>query len=126
MGTAWPRTAERMVIAMRAEKAAEKTRRRGCFIAIKAAMRKVLSPISENMIIVRESTKEWSGWIKAAGDGGRRMVGMKGLDIFRGSSLGGVLGTGCGISCGFSGKSAGFCSQGQHIGGSRMDTPIDG
>lgn len=58
VGTAWPRTAERMVIAMSAVKAAEKTRRRGCFMAIRAAIRKVLSPISENTIIVKERRKE--------------------------------------------------------------------
>ena len=58
VGTAWPRTAERIVIAIRAVKAAEKTRRRGCFMAINAAIRKVLSPISENIIIVKERRKE--------------------------------------------------------------------
>ena len=46
---------------MRAAKAAEKTIRRGCFIAISAAIRNVLSPISEKIIIVRERTKECSG-----------------------------------------------------------------
>ena len=30
-------------------------------MAIKAATRKVLSPISENMIMVKDRTKEWSG-----------------------------------------------------------------
>lgn len=54
LGTAWPRTAERTVMTKSAEKAAEKTRRRSCFMAIKAAMRKVLSPISETRIMVRE------------------------------------------------------------------------
>ena len=61
MGTAWPRTADRIVMAIRAEKAAEKTRRRGCFIAIRAAIRKVLSPISEKIIMVRDRMKEWRG-----------------------------------------------------------------
>lgn len=58
VGTAWPRTAERMVITINAENAAEKTTMRGCFIAINAAIKKVLSPISENMIMVKDKTKE--------------------------------------------------------------------
>lgn len=67
VGTAWPRTAERIVMAIRAVKAAENTRRRGCFMAMRAAIRKVLSPISENMIIVKERRKEWRGCIKEPG-----------------------------------------------------------
>ena len=58
VGTAWPRIAERMVMQMRADNAAVKTTRRGCFIAMRAAIRKVLSPISEKIIIVRERRKE--------------------------------------------------------------------
>lgn len=58
MGTAWPSKVERMVIAIKAVNAAENTRRRGCFIAIRAAIRKVLSPISENIIMVRERRNE--------------------------------------------------------------------
>lgn len=54
VGTAWPRTAERTVMTRSAERAAEKTRRRSCFMAMRAAIRKVLSPISEKRIIVRE------------------------------------------------------------------------
>lgn len=50
--------ADKTVIAMRAAKAAEKTKRRGCFIAIKAAIRKVLSPISEKTIMVSERRNE--------------------------------------------------------------------
>lgn len=56
-----------MVIRIRAVKAAEKTRRRGCFIAINAAMRKVLSPTSEKMIMVKERRKEWRGWMSESG-----------------------------------------------------------
>lgn len=96
---------------MRAEKAAEKTRSRGWRIAIRAATRKVLSPISENIIIVKESTKEWKGWITPPTS---PSVGMS-LPIFFGGvvSSGSPLttdgGTGCGISCGVSGRSVGFC-----------------
>jgi hypothetical protein len=57
-GTACPRKAERTVITIRAEKAAEKTSSRGCRIAINAATRNVLSPISENIIIVKDSMNE--------------------------------------------------------------------
>lgn len=60
-GTAWPSTADRTVMTMSAEKAAEKTSSRGCRIAIRAATKKVLSPISENMIMVNERMKEWKG-----------------------------------------------------------------
>ena len=110
VGTAWPSTADRIVMAMSAVKAAEKTTRRGCFIAIKAAMRKVLSPISEKMIIVRERTKECNGWIMEGGpEVSIGIDGVKGLRIASGSLLGTVGGTGRGISCGFSGRSAGFC-----------------
>lgn len=63
VGTAWPRTAERMVMAMRAEKAAEKTTMRGWRMAISAATRKVLSPTSEKRIMVNERRKEWRGCI---------------------------------------------------------------
>lgn len=82
VGTAWPRTAERMVMAMRAEKAAEKTRSRGCFMAIRAAMRKVLSPISEKRIIVKDSRSECNGWIKPLASPGKSMSGFlrPGLD----------------------------------------------
>ncbi len=54
-------------MAMRAAKAAEKTTRRGCFMAIRAAMRKVLSPISEKMIIDKDRRKEWRGCIREVG-----------------------------------------------------------
>lgn len=61
VGTAWPRIAERIDMTMREPRAAEKTRKRGCFIAMRAAMRKVLSPISEKMIMMKERRKEWKG-----------------------------------------------------------------
>ena len=48
-------------MAIRAVNAAEKTTSRGCFIAISAAIKKVLSPISEKMIIVNERIKAWRG-----------------------------------------------------------------
>lgn len=73
---------------MRAVKAAEKTTNLGCFIAIRAATRNVLSPISEKMIIVRERTKECNGCIMDAGeDVSMGMEGVKGLSIARGSPL---------------------------------------
>ena len=110
VGTAWPSTADRIVIAISAVNAAENTTKRGCFIAINAAMRKVLSPISEKMIIVRERTKECNGWIMEAGaEESMGIDGVKGLRIASGSLLGTVGGTGRGISCGLSGRSAGFC-----------------
>jgi hypothetical protein len=49
---------------IRAENAAEKTSIRSCFIAIRAAIRNVLSPISENRIIVSERMNECNGWIR--------------------------------------------------------------
>jgi hypothetical protein len=61
VGTAWPRTADRIVIAINAEKAAEKTRSLSCFIAMRAAIKNVLSPISEKRIMVSERTYEWKG-----------------------------------------------------------------
>lgn len=82
VGTAWPRTAERIVMAIRAVKAAEKTRKRGCFMAMRAAIRKVLSPISENMIIVKERRKEWRGCIREPGVAASNgSDGAKGLRI---------------------------------------------
>ena len=100
-----------MVMAMSAVKAAENTTKRGCFIAINAAMRKVLSPISEKMIIVRERTKECNGWmIEAGAEVSMGIDGVKGFRIASGSLLATVGGTGRGISCGFSGRSAGFCN----------------
>lgn len=109
VGTAWPRMAERIVMAMRAVKAAEKTTKRGCFMAMRAAIRKVLSPISENIIIERERRNEWRGWIREAGAAVSKLLdGVKPLRIRSGSVLGTVGGTGWGMSWGFSGRSAGF------------------
>lgn len=97
-------------MAIKAVNAAEKTRRRGCFIAIRAAIKKVLSPISENIIIVRDRRKECRGWIKDPGVVfSRGRDGVKGLRISRGSLFIVVGGEGGGISWGFSGRSAGFC-----------------
>lgn len=111
VGTAWPKTADRTVMTMSAEKAAEKTRIRGCRIAISAATRKVLSPISEKMIMVRESTKEWNGWITPPASGSSD-VGLP-VPVLGVVSSGLVFsdegGIGCGISCGLSGRSVGFC-----------------
>jgi len=99
-----------MVMTMRAEKAAENTINRGCFIAIKAAMRKVLSPISENMIIARDRTKECNGcMIDAGAESNIGIDGVKGFSIARGSLLEALSGTGSGMSCGLLGRSAGFC-----------------
>jgi hypothetical protein len=82
---------------IRAEKAAEKTRRRGCRIAMRAATRKVLSPISEKMIMVKESMKEWKGWMTPLGSslsGVEPVPGDVFGDVSRGSSLGRDGGTG--------------------------------
>lgn len=51
-------------------------------MAMRAAIRKVLSPISENMIIVKESRKEWSGCIREPGVAASNgSDGAKGLRI---------------------------------------------
>ena len=67
-GTAWPSAAESTVITNRAANAAENTSKGGYFIAIKAATRKVLSPISEKMIMVKARRKEWRGCIRAVSE----------------------------------------------------------
>lgn len=54
-------------MAISAVKAAEKTTSRGCFMAMSAAIRNVLSPISEKMIMVSERTKECRGCMIDAG-----------------------------------------------------------
>lgn len=61
VGTAWPRMAERMVMTISDEMAAEKTSVRECFMAIKAAIRNVLSPISANRIMINDIVNEWNG-----------------------------------------------------------------
>lgn len=87
-GTAWPRTTESIVMTIMAGNEAEKTRRGECFIAMRHATRKVLSPISEKMIIVKARKNECKGWIKdAASIAGDCAPGIRGLDISRGSSL---------------------------------------
>lgn len=93
-----------------AEKAAEKTSSRGCRMAIKAATRKVLSPISEKMIMVKERMKEWKGCITPpASSSGRFEAGVCGfVMVSRGSLLESESGLGCGISCGLSGRPVGF------------------
>lgn len=48
------------VIKMRAETAARKTVRRACLMAMMAAMKKVLSPISETTMTVSDDTKPWT------------------------------------------------------------------
>ena len=109
VGSVWPRKEESTVMTQRAEKAAEKTRRGGCFMAIRQATRKVLSPISEKRIMVRERMKEWKGWMRplASGEGTSVVVGVLGATL-RGSSLEEPGGDGWGMSWGFSGRSSGF------------------
>ena len=58
VGIYCPNRAERTVMTISAEKAAEKTSKRGCLMAIRAATRNVLSPISETTIMVNEKTSE--------------------------------------------------------------------
>jgi fructose-1,6-bisphosphatase/sedoheptulose 1,7-bisphosphatase-like protein len=81
-------------------------------MAMSAAIRKVLSPISENMIIDKERRKEWRGCIREAGaEVSNVLDGVKDFMIsliWSGSFLEVVGGTGWGISWGFSGRSAGF------------------
>lgn len=48
------------VIKIRAETAARKTVRRAWRMAMMAAMKKVLSPISETMMTVSDDTKPWT------------------------------------------------------------------
>ena len=85
---------------IRAVNAAEKTTSLGCFIAIKAATRKVLSPISENMIIVKDKTNEWRGCNRDAvvADVSEGSASVYGLRMASGSFLLAVGGTGGGIS----------------------------
>src|SRR3954447_23478390 len=98
---------------IKALNAAVKTTRRGWRIAMRAATRNVLSPISETRIIVKEKTRECSEL---------PCSGMSELESWfneeeledepeprepcsraSGSSLTMAGGLGCGISCGFSG-----------------------
>ena len=60
-GTAWPSAALRTVMMRREAKAAEKTTPLGCLIAINAAIKNVLSPNSEMIIMAKEKKKAWTG-----------------------------------------------------------------
>jgi hypothetical protein len=109
-GTVWPRRAERTVMTMSAEKAAEKTSSRGCRMAIKAATRNVLSPISEKMIMVKESRNEWNGCITPpASSPGRFEAGVFGFGVVVNGFLSdSESGLGWGMLCGLSGRLVGF------------------
>ena len=63
VGTACPSRAERTVMTIMAEKADVKTTIRGFRIAMSAATIKVLSPISDTRIMVKDRRRECSGWI---------------------------------------------------------------
>ena len=60
-GTACPREALRTVITTNEAKAAENTTALGCRIAMSAAIRNVLSPNSEIIIMVKENRKACNG-----------------------------------------------------------------
>jgi len=112
VGTACPRTADKIVIAINAEKAAEKTRSLSCFIAMRAAIRNVLSPISEKRIIVRERMYEWKGWMRPSlpSSSGKLYLGevfVSGFEISR-WSLFAEFGRGWGRLLGLLGRSFGF------------------
>lgn len=80
-------------------------------MAIKAATRKVLSPISEKRIIVKDRTKEWKGWMTPpASSSGMLEVGAFVFGVVSsGSDFESESGTGWGrSSCGVSGRSVGF------------------
>ena len=57
MGRRWPISAERMDMTTREPNAPAKTSSRGWRIARMAAIRKVLSPISENIIMAKDCSK---------------------------------------------------------------------
>jgi hypothetical protein len=80
-------------------------------MAISAATRKVLSPISEKMIMVKESMKEWKGCMTPlASSSGRFEAGVFGFVIAsNGSFSDSESGLGCGMLCGVSGRLVGFC-----------------
>jgi hypothetical protein len=83
---------------MSAEKAAVKTTVRGCRIAMSAATKKVLSPISENIIMVKDRTNEWKGCMTPAGSLSSKSGTVCGGVVSSGSSLTEDGGTGWGIS----------------------------
>ena len=117
VGTAWPNTAESMVMAINAEKAAENTSNRSCFMAINAAIRKVLSPTSENRIMVRERRKECRGWMRPSFSSSPCILTEEStldsdFEISR-WSLFAELGSGCGLLLSFCGRSLGFCKESQ-------------
>ena len=94
VGTACPSTADKTVITVKAAKAAENTNRGGCFMAISAATKNVLSPISENNIIVKDRRKECNGWIKVEESTTDVDPVDGGVLTLRGSSLEELTGTG--------------------------------
>lgn len=61
LGTTWPKKADKTDITKRDEKAPANTTSRECFIAMMAAIKNVLSPISDTMIIKNESIKPCCG-----------------------------------------------------------------
>ena len=77
-------------------------------MAISAATRNVLSPISEKMIIVNESIKECMGEM-TAGSCSSGFLGVVGFSEESMSSFGEDGFSGWGISCGFEGRSSGTC-----------------
>ena len=99
-GTAWPITAESTVMTTRAEKAAEKTSSRGCRMAMRAATRNVLSPISENIIMVKARIKEWKGCTTpaSASPPGVKEGVLDDEEVSKGSLLETEFGTGRGLS----------------------------
>ena len=78
-------------------------------IAIRAATRKVLSPISENMIIVKDRKSECMGEMNAGSwDGSRGLLGaVLGLSGMMVSSLGEDGFSGMGMSWDLAGRSVG-------------------
>lgn len=68
-------------------------------MAMRAAIKKVLSPISENTIIVKERRKEWRGCMREPGVAASKgRDGANGFRIFRGSFLDDDGGRGGGMS----------------------------
>lgn len=60
LGKTWPKNADRTDMMAKEEKAAANTTNRECFMAIIAAIKKVLSPISDTMIMSKEIRKDFS------------------------------------------------------------------
>jgi hypothetical protein len=77
---------------------------------MRAATRNVLSPISEKMIIVKASIKEWKGCMAPSSTSSSVEEGVLGGELVsRGSLVEMEPGTGRGLSCRESGRSVGFC-----------------